>query len=141
MKRLSILTWLILIAGCAGSPIAISMKSPEELKIVPDEQLCAAYGSIYKNKKLKNELESRNLFTKKEWQAIEDHDVFVGMSKNAFFAARSNNLYLTDVSNMGDLGMCEVYKEVTPGLLFILNTHTKATIYVRDNQVVGYQTF
>ena len=55
MKRLSlsILTWLLLIAGCAGSPLAISMKSPEELKTIPDEQLCDAYAS-YKSQKIRN---------------------------------------------------------------------------------------
>ena len=129
MKKLLILIGIILIAGCAGSPIAISMKSPEELKIVSDGQLCAAY-AYSKSKKVKAELMDRDLFTYQEWQAIEQKSVFVGMSKNAMLAARPN-LYLTGVSKIGDYGIVEIYKE--------MGTSVDAYIYVRDEQVAGYQ--
>jgi len=128
MKILLILI-LMLITGCAGSPIAISMKSPEELKIVPDGQLCAAY-AYSKSKKVKAELMDRNLFDDREWRAIRENDVFVGMSKNAMLAARPN-LYLTGISNIGDYGMVEIYKE--------LATTVDAYIYVRNDKVAGYQ--
>ncbi|UCE36664.1 MAG: hypothetical protein JSW00_14270 [Thermoplasmata archaeon] len=39
MKNLIYLLSLFFIAGCAGSPMAISMKSPEQLKAVPDDVL------------------------------------------------------------------------------------------------------
>ncbi len=129
MKKLLILIWLILIAGCAGSPLAISLKSAKELKAVPDMQLCAAY-AYSKSKKIKAELLDRNLFDDREWRAIQQNDVFVGMSKKAMLAARPN-LYLTGVSKIGDYGMVEIYKEMA--------TTVEAYIYVRNEKVAGYQ--
>ena len=119
----------IIIAGCAGSPLAISLKSEAELKTVPDMQLCAAY-AYSKSKTVRAELVGRNLFNDKEWKAIEKGDVFVGMSKNAMLAARPN-LYLTGISQIGDYGIVEIYKEMA--------TTVDAYIYVRDEQVAGFQ--
>jgi len=131
MKHFITLILIIFFAGCAGSPMAISMKSPEQLKEVPDEQLCDAYASC-KVEKIRSELLSRNLFTDKEWQAIENSDIFVGMSKKALFAARPN-LYLNGVSDISKHGMCEVYSEFA--------TTARIYIYVRDEKVAGYQIF
>lgn len=129
MKKLSLLIWIMLIAGCAGSPLAISIKSASELKTVSNPQLCAAY-AYSKSKKVKAELLDRNLFDEREWRAIEDSDVFVGMSKNAMLAARAN-LCMTGVSKIGDYGMVEIYKEMA--------TTVDAYIYVRNEKVAGYQ--
>lgn len=131
MKYLITLFFIIFTVGCTGSPIAISLKSPEQLKSVPDEQLCDAYAS-FKSEKLKNELLNRNLFTEKEWRAIEKHSIFVGMSKLALFATRPN-LYLNGVSEIGNYGMCEIYSEFA--------TTVGVYIYVRENKVVGYQLY
>lgn len=128
MKKLLILMFMF-IAGCAGSPWAISLMPKEELRKVPDGQLCAAY-AYSKSKKLKAELVDRNLFDDREWRAIQNSDVFVGMSKNAMLAARPN-LYLTGVSKIGDYGMVEIYKEMA--------TIVDVYIYVRNDKVVGYQ--
>ena len=51
----------MIIVGCAGSPLAVSMKSSEELKMVPSRQLCAAY-AYSKSRKVKAELVARDLF-------------------------------------------------------------------------------
>lgn len=131
MKSKIILFIFIFLSGCAGSPMAISMKSTEQLKEVSNEQLCYAYAS-FKNEKLKNELQRRNLFTEEEWESIEIHNVFVGMSKLALIAARSN-LYLTGISKIGDYGMCEIYSETA--------TYLNIYIYVRNEKVVGYQLY
>lgn len=128
MKKLLILMFMF-IAGCAGSPWAISLMPKEELRKVPDGQLCAAY-AYSKSKKLKAELVDRNLFDDREWRAIQNSDVFVGMSKNAMLAARPN-LYLTGVSKIGDYGMVEIYKEMA--------TIVDVYIYVRNDKVAGYQ--
>jgi hypothetical protein len=129
MKKSLIL--ILFLAGCAGSPLAISMKTPEQLKSVPDYQLCDAYASV-KSEKIKTELLSRNLFTDKEWQAIEKHSIFVGMSKLALFATRPN-LYLNGISEIGNYGMCEIYSEFA--------TTVGVYIYVRGDKVVGYQLY
>jgi len=131
MKRISIVIWLMLIVGCAGSPLSISMKSPEELKTIPDEQLCDAYAS-YKSQKIRNELETRELFTDQEWRAIEKNDIFTGMSKKALIASRPN-LYLTGISNIAQYGMVEIYSEFA--------TTVSVYIYVQNDKVVGYQMF
>ena len=120
---------VMIIVGCAGSPLAVSMKSSEELKMVPSRQLCAAY-AYSKSRKVKAELVARDLFDEREWRAIQAGDVFVGMSKNAMLAARPN-LYLTGVSKIGDYGMVEIYKETA--------TTVDAYIYVRNEKVAGYQ--
>jgi len=77
---------LMIFVGCAGSPLAISLMSAGELKNVSDQQLCAAY-AYSKSKKVKAELEARDLFDDREWRAIQQGNVFVGMSKNAMLAA------------------------------------------------------
>ena len=120
---------VMIIVGCAGSPLAISLMSAGDLKNVSDQQLCAAY-AYSKSKTVRAELAGRNLFNDKEWKAIEKGDVFVGMSKNAMLAARPN-LTLTGISKIGDYGMVEIYKEMA--------TSVDAYIYVRNEQVAGYQ--
>ena len=128
MKYMITLIFIVFFFGCAGSPMAISMKSPEQLKSIPDEQLCSAYAS-YKNKNITNEIYNRELFTEKEWQAIGYKSVFVGMSKNAMLAARPN-IYLTGISKVGDYGMCEIYTQ--------LASQVNVYIYVRNEKVIGY---
>ena len=120
---------VMIIIGCAGSPLAISLMSAGDLKNVSDQQLCAAY-AYSKSKTVRAELAGRNLFNDKEWKAIEKGDVFVGMSKNAMLAARPN-LTLTGISKIGDYGMVEIYKEMA--------TSVDAYIYVRNEQVAGFQ--
>jgi len=129
MKRLSSLLFIILIAGCAGSPMAITMMPKKELCKVPDNQLCAAY-AWSRTKTIKNEIIDRHLFTENEWRAVKKKDVYIGMSKNAMLAARPN-LCLTGISKIGEYGMVEIYKEMM--------TIADAYIYVRDEKVAGYQ--
>jgi len=120
---------VMIIIGCAGSPLAISLMSAGDLKNVSNPQLCAAY-AYSKSKSVRAELAGRNLFNDKEWKAIEKGDVFVGMSKNAMLASRAN-LCLTGISKIGDYGMVEIYKEMA--------TTVDAYIYVRNEQVAGFQ--
>ena len=131
MKYLVIFVFIVFLSGCANSPFTISMKSPEQLKSVPDIQLCDAYAS-FKNDKLKNELISRAFLTDKEWLYIEKQGVFIGMSKKALFAARPN-IYLKGFSNIGNYGMCDIYSEFA--------TTAQIYIYVKQDKVVGYQIY
>ena len=79
------LIFLGLLAGCAGSPLHIGMMDDEDLMRVEVEDLCLAYASFNKwDSKIKVELKRRNVFTAKEWQAIEDRKIFIGMSESAF---------------------------------------------------------
>ena len=117
--------------GCAESPMATLMMSPEELTSASDEQICDAYAS-FKADKLRAELRKRDLFTEKEWHAIEENDFYVGMSKKALIASRPN-LYLTGISSIRDYGMCEIYGE--------FGTSVNLYIYVQQGKVVAVQMY
>ena len=98
---------ICLFCGCAGSPIAISNMSPEELRSADTIELCAAYAHPWSAKeKIRAELRSRDVeivkdanvrggykvigtpaFTDREWEAIEARRVFVGMSESALICS------------------------------------------------------
>ena len=93
--------------GCAGSPIAISNMTSEELRLAETIELCAAYAHPWSAKeKIRAELRSRDVeivkdanvrggykvigtpaFTEREWEAIDARRVFVGMSESALICS------------------------------------------------------
>ena len=74
-----------ILAGCAGSPLRIGMMDDEDLMRTDIEDLCFAYAEFNKwDSKIKVELLRRGIFNAKEWQAIDHHKIFIGMSEQAF---------------------------------------------------------
>ena len=98
---------ICLLCGCAGSPIAISNMTPEELHSADTKELCSAYAHPWSAKeKIRAELRSRDVeiikdanvrggykvigtpaFTDREWEAIDARRVFVGMSESALICS------------------------------------------------------
>ena len=73
----------MLMTGCAGSPVSLGMKSPDELKFVHSHDLCHAYG-LTRSEKIRAELEARGASANREWAAIDQGKAGVGMSDLAF---------------------------------------------------------
>ena len=98
---------ICLLCGCAGSPIAISNMTPEELRSADTKELCSAYAHPWSAKeKIRAELHSRDVeivkdangrggykvigtpaFTEREWEAIDARGIFVGMSGSALICS------------------------------------------------------
>lgn len=81
-----VLTTFVL-AGCAGSPIALSSASDEELRAQPVERLCVAY-ALMKPVRVRAELDRRALFSAEEWRAIEGGRWWIGMSEAALICSQ-----------------------------------------------------
>jgi len=76
---------LSLLAGCAGAPFRMADYSDDELAELHVIELCFHYASHDRfDEKIRRELDRRGSFTEKEWEAIDQHKVFVGMSRDAF---------------------------------------------------------
>ena len=121
---------LLVFAGCEGSLLHTASLSPEELALVSDEQLCKAYAYKHSDK-LRSEIESRQLFSEDEWQAIEKQSIFVGMSELAMKASISGLIFDGMLSD-------------ARGTLYrwrMLGTSVRAYIYTADGKVVTYEMF
>ena len=81
MNKKSLITILfIFLAGCAGSPVRISMLSPQELKAENAWNLCGAYAHGH-SEKVKAELVRRGEIPDDEWPLIEQNKIRIGMSE------------------------------------------------------------
>lgn len=78
--------FVIVLAGCAGSPARLAMMSPEQLQTQNDGQLCAVYGFGH-SKKVRAEIERRGLLTTEEWSLVDRRALAIGMSELAMFAS------------------------------------------------------
>jgi len=89
----------------------MSTASDEERADLPTGVLCFHYASgDALDDKIRRELKRRNVFTAKEWNAVERHKIFIGMSKEAFHCSwpRDPRVFITgydpDVSNASKEG-------------------------------------
>ena len=126
------------------------MMDDEDLMRVEVEDLCLAYASFDKwDSKVKAELERRNVFSTKEWQAIDDRKIFIGMSETAFWCSWPGpspmDLDSARVAKEGSWGARVVYEyglglkgglplgaEVIPGAW-------PKKVYVENGVIVAYQ--
>jgi hypothetical protein len=87
MKKLSGLILLCAtLAGCAGSPMAISMASPEQLAEQSSAALANAY-SFGQSQKVLDELTRRGALNPEELAACRSKSLFIGMSEIAAICA------------------------------------------------------
>ena len=95
LRKLSIMSLIIFLGGCAGSPASIGMKSPEELRAENSYNLCNAY-AFSKSEKAKAELKRRNAIPDDEWPVIEQKKIRMGMSELGLVCSWGNpSLYGT----------------------------------------------
>jgi hypothetical protein len=64
--------------GCAGSPVAISRSTPEELAQLDDATLCRAIAQNIGAERARTELRRRNALTEEEWAKIARKDIGIG---------------------------------------------------------------
>ena len=84
---LAIVTPIIFLIGCAGSPMKLSGMTSEELRLENSFSLCNAY-KFNKKETIRTELERRNALTFQEWEMIDSSYLQVGMSELALWCLR-----------------------------------------------------
>ena len=79
----------ITLIGCAGSPAAIAVSSPSDMKKMSNDLLIKSWNNRINrgNKKIESEIKRRKLFTNKEWKLIKNHKVEIGMRETAVYAS------------------------------------------------------
>ena len=136
----------------ANSPVAISNMSSEELRSVDIKVLCSAYAHPwFQKEKIRTELRHRNVkrvkdsnvqgghkvigtpvFTEREWQAIDGHHVFIGMSEAAL------------ICSWGLPGSCggisHSHRGPTQYAYQGCDGDSSDFVYVEDNTVVDWST-
>ena len=135
-----------LLAGCAESPVRIGMMNDEDLASVEIGNLCFAFAGYSKwDPKIKVELQRRNVFNKKEWQAIDDHKIFIGMSEQALQCSwpvpDSLDLDSARLVKEGPWGVRVVYQygDNHGVIQYDLPGEWPKKVYVENGVVVAYQ--
>ncbi len=139
---------LVLLTSCAGSPGPISKMDAEELAQVAIVYLCYSYSSSEKHDvKIRPELERRNIFTEREWAAIDQHKIFIGMSALAFQCSWGEpdifesllNLRRTKEGPWG-LRVMHHYSDVgDPYAIRFPSCTTPYAVYIENDTVVAFQ--
>ncbi|HAF00409.1 MAG TPA: hypothetical protein DCG63_03855 [Methylophilaceae bacterium] len=87
MKKVSIVIMMLFMAGC-------TTMTPEKFALKTDDEVCRASGylrNILGGKKLAEpwmrELEKRNLLTEREIAAVNNKEIFIGMTECALYAS------------------------------------------------------
>jgi hypothetical protein len=126
--------FVIILAGCAGSPARLAMMSPEQLQTQSDGQLCAAYGFAH-SKKVRAEIERRGILTAEEWLLVERREVAIGMSELAMVASIGgpNGLYgsVNETVTAGGVRRQYVYRDTEYG--------RAGYVYTEGGRVTAYQ--
>ena len=83
---------VVLVSGCAGSPVAVSMMEDREyeqlVKGRPDLIICKHYSESYARKPIVREiLESKGLVPDDEWEYIDQKKIIIGMSRCGLYAS------------------------------------------------------
>ena len=142
-----------LLSGCASAPVRMAGYSDDELAELHINQLCHHYaGHDGFDEKVKRELIRRGSFTEKEWNAIDQHKIFIGMSRDAFRCSWPKNLFwvydpqISYATKEGPWGVREVieYHELgwlDPGYSYpdTLPEPYPKRIYFENNVLVAYQ--
>lgn len=124
---------LLLIAGCAGSPLSLASMDPAQLATQSDASLAQAYGAV-RNSGVRAEIERRKLFTSREWSLIESNGVAVGMSELALLASKGlPTIYGGVNETVTATGTNRQY-------VYRATTYNKpAYVYVENGRVTAYQ--
>lgn len=125
----------LFLASCAGSPLAMKLKSKDELSQYSTEQLCRSYGKM-RNNTIKEILKERNAFDYYEWLAIEGRKIYVGQSETAMFCSigdPSQKLYShKNVTNYGNGNRIQYVNRAC-------RTCKPMYIYIKNGKVTAWQ--
>ncbi|MBW2105994.1 MAG: hypothetical protein JRI26_08230 [Deltaproteobacteria bacterium] len=80
LRKIGLISLIVFLGGCAGSPARIGMMSPEEVQAENSYNLCNAY-AFSKSENAKAELIRRNAIPDDEWPVIEQKKIRMGMSE------------------------------------------------------------
>ena len=128
----------------------IGMMDPADLARVETLLLCNAYSRFDDHDaKIKPELQRREVFTPDEWEAIEQHRIFIGMSEMAFRCSWAtpelldiDSIYVSKEGPWGQRGVYE-YGLGLPGGLPIGAEAIPGTwpkrVYFENGVIVAFQ--
>ena len=77
---------VLVLVGCAGSPMAVSMMSIDELARQDTNSICAAY-HVSPSAKIESEIRLRRVVAESEWKEIEARSIVIGMSECALLCS------------------------------------------------------
>jgi hypothetical protein len=119
--RLLPLIAAIALGGCIHMPSYTASLTGSELRQVSEFDLCAAYAST-ESKRLRTEIDRRNLISPEEWTKVAGHQVTEGMSTCSVLAS------------LGFPATVEEEEEATSP-----NGFTTRLVYLDDLLVITYQ--
>ncbi len=141
---------VVALAACAGSPVRIGMMDPEDLIEVPTSSLCYDYVTFNNHDaKIRPELERRNIFTPREWEAIDQRRIFIGMSELAFqcswpapFIFDTDSVYVSKEGPWGERAVSEYGLGVQGGLpegADVIPGEWPKRVYIENGVIVAFQ--
>ncbi len=138
---------VVALAACAGSPARIRSDirkmDPEDLIEIPTSSLCYDYTwGDFNDEKIRPELERRDLFGPREWEAIDQHKIFIGMSSLAFHCSWPPPEPIVELldsirTKEGPWGIRVMYEYSNDGPL--PSCPHPSAVYIENDTVVAYQ--
>ncbi|WP_290890620.1 hypothetical protein [Arenimonas sp.] len=110
LRPLAALSFALTIAGCASSPLALSVAGKDALQAESADKLCFAY-ALMKPAGVRAELERRQLFTAQEWQRIEKGYWWVGMSEAALLCSQGKPAVVNQTVTAAGVSSQYVFEE------------------------------
>ena len=121
---------LFVLPACKGSYAEMAMRSPDELQALPKDQLVAVYanerGKWGENKKLRAEVERRQLFTPDQWAKIEKGTFGVGDPEGVVWVAWGKPDQIHTLTSGAGVSRVLVYGD-----------HADNRVYITDGRVTA----
>ena len=129
-----VLTAMVTVAGCAGSPLQLVSMTPEELRSQNVFDLCNAYNFDADNE-IRIELERRGALTQDEWSLVDQETIQAGMSELALICLRGGPVpgFGTVNVSTGSWGVHKqyVYEDAFGGRFYVYVENGKVTSWQR----------
>ena len=127
------LFFIMLLFGCAGSPIVINSMSSEELSLQNSFSLCNAY-QYKESEKVRAELERRKILSESEWRLIDSKYLQVGMSELSLICVKGFVIpgfgTVNETTTSSGISKQYVYEDAFGGRQYI---------YLSDGKVTSWQ--
>ena len=133
---LAIVTPIIFLIGCAGSPMKLSGMTSEELQLENSFSLCNAY-NFNKKEQFRTELERRNALSSQEWEMIDSNYIQIGMSEIALWCLKGGIMEGINGSINTTTGSWGVHKQYVYRPLGM--SGSAHYVYVENGKVTSWQ--